>query len=334
MTADANPCRPVVTVVIPSWNTAAATLECLRSLESERPEPSFEVVLVDNASPDGTADRVRREHPEVTVVEHARNRGFAAACNAGWRVSRGRLVLFLNSDTTLGPGALANLVAAMDAESDVGLLGPRLTGRSGALQPSVRSDPTPGALLHQHTILRHARFLAGCESRYKMRSFGFDRRSDVPVLMGAALLARREAIEAAGPFDEGYFMYFEEADLCRRVRASGWRVVFDPAPTIRHSGGESRRRAGAEIEVAYVRSLLRYVARWEGDHRGRLFAALFLPAWWLRRMDRALRDAIGLVFATATGRAEAALRCERSLVQGLDLLTRRLFEVVRGATRS
>ena len=252
---------PAVTVVVPSYGTRDATLACLESLGRQEPTVTFETLVVDNASPDDTVDRVRRTFPDVRLLALDRNRGFAAACNRGWRESRGRAILFLNSDTVLGPTSLRDLLAALDAEADVAVVGPRLTGRTGALQPSCRSDPTPAALLHQHTVLRHLRLLGAAERRYKMRDFAFDRRADVPVVMGAALLVRREALEAVGAFDEGYFMYFEEADLCRRLRKAGWRVVFDPSATIAHAGGESSRRAGAAIEAAYVRSLLRYVRR-------------------------------------------------------------------------
>jgi N-acetylglucosaminyl-diphospho-decaprenol L-rhamnosyltransferase len=319
-----------VTVVVPSWNTADTTIECLRSLVAQR--PPVEAILVDNASEDGTTERVRAELPGVTVLAHRRNRGFAAACNSGLRAAHGRAILFLNSDTTLLPDAIARMLAALEAEPGVGILGPRLRGRDGEVQPSVRTDPSPGALLHQHTALRGLRFLGAREARYKMRAFGLDRRADVEVVMGAALLARREALEAAGAFDEGYFMYFEEADLCRRVRRAGWRVVFDPSSEIVHLGRESARRAGAAAEAAYLRSLLRYVRRREGAGRGALFAALFLPAWALRRLGLVLRDAAGTVLGAAAGRGDVAARRAEAAVRGVDLLTRRLFHVVAGAS--
>lgn len=318
-----------VTVVIPSWNTAEATLGCLGSLAAAA-DPGVEVIVVDNASGDGTVDRVRERHPEVRVVVHERNRGFAAACNAGWRVARGRFVLFLNSDTVIPPGALRDLVAAAEVEPRVGLIGPRLLGRSGGVQPSTRTDPTPAALFHQHTVLRHLRLLGAHESRYKMRGFDASRRTDVPVLMGAALLARREALEEVGEFDEGYFMYFEEADLCRRMRAAGWRVVFDPAAELTHTGGQSSRVAGAAAEVHYVRSLRRYLRRWAGPTRGRLLAVLFLPAYVLRRLERLLGDAVGAGLAMIRGRPDEADRRARSFSVGFEILTRRLFDVAGG----
>jgi GT2 family glycosyltransferase len=314
---------------VPSWNTADATLRCLDSLAAS--VTPLETILVDNASEDDTVGRARASHPDVAVIVHRSNRGYAAACNAGLRAVRGRAILFLNSDTTLAPEAPGRLLAALEAEPGVGVLGPRLRGRDGALQPSVRKDPSPRALLHQHTALRGLRFLRGHEARYKMRSFGHDERADVEVVMGSALLARREALEEAGPFDEGYFMYFEEADLCRRVRAAGWRVVFDPSAEVTHLGGESARHAGAFLEAAYARSLLRYVRRWEGRLRGVFFAALFVPAWALRRLLGTLRDGALALLGSATGRPDVAARRARDAGHGLDLLTRRLFHVVDGA---
>jgi GT2 family glycosyltransferase len=318
-----------LSVVIPSWNTADDTLRCLDSLPDGG--PGLEVILVDNASTDDTVDRVGRAHPDVRVIVMERNAGYAAACNRGCEAARGRMLLFLNSDTILNPETLDAMVAALESESDVGCVGPRLVGRTGALQPSTRTDPAPGALLNQHTILRHLRILGACEKHYKMRDFDFDRRTDVDVVMGAAMLLRRDAMDAAGPFDERYFMYFEEADLCRRVREAGWRVVFDPSAELTHTGGVSSRRAGADLEVAYVRSLLGYVKRWTGPVRGTLFAALFLPTYLVRRVELLCRDVTGFVLCVLAGRDEEADRRARSVEQGLDLLTRRLFEVVSGA---
>jgi GT2 family glycosyltransferase len=317
---------PDVTVVVPSWNTAVATGNCLRSLR-DVPDVRVETILVDNASADHTVELVRQGFPEVRVVVHDRNRGFAAACNAGWFRARGRFVLFLNSDVIVPPGALHALLEAGESEPRVGLIGPRLRGRTGEHQPSTRTDPTPGALFHQHTIVRHLRLLRACESRYKMRSFDASTRTDVPVLMGAALLARREALEEVGAFDEGYFMYFEEADLCRRMRARGWRVVFDPSPEMVHAGGASSRVAGAAAEVHYVRSLRRYLRRWSGPVRGRILAALFLPAYLLRRLERLLGDAAGAVIAVARGRTDEADRRSLSFRVGFEILSRRIFDL-------
>jgi len=319
-----------LSVVIPSYGTAAATLACLDSLEARRSEPTAEVLVIDNASPDDSAARIRERHPGVRLIEQPRNLGFAAACNRGWRESRGRAVLFLNSDTILAPDTLGDLLRALDAERDVGAVGPRLTGRDGRLQPSCRRDPSPGALLNQHTVVRHLRLFRRHERRYKMRDFAFDRRADVDVVMGAALLVRREALEAVGALDEGFFMYFEEADLCRRLRDAGHRVVFDPSATLTHTGGESSRRAGAAIEAEYVRSLLRYVRRRAGPI-GRLFPALFLPTWLVRRFELLAQDVLGGAVATLIGREAEADRRWRGAVMGFELVTRRLFEVISGA---
>ncbi len=294
-------------VVVVSYETRERTLACLASvLEVAAGDAvAASVVLVDNASQDGTARAARERFGErVEVVANGRNAGFGAACNQGAaRVPGARHVLFLNADTTVLPGALAGLVAALDGDAGAGAAGPAVVGDDGAPQPSVRGHPTPLALLHQHTALRFVRLGARAYERYKAPDA---REDDVPVVLGAALAVRRTDLDALGGFDERYFLYFEEADLCRRLAARGRRVRFVPGATVRHRGGASSDPRRGPALAWYLESLFRYVDRFHGIELGVLYRIAFKPLFLLRMATDALRDALTWLVRPAKRPAKSA----------------------------
>ncbi len=300
-----------LSVVIVSWNVRGLLGRCLASITQGAalsPEGTFglpggrtlEVWVVDNASSDGSAEMIRADWPGVNVVP-SENRGFAAGNNLGIARSRGRYILLLNPDAQVVGPALGVLLDYMDAHPDVGVAGPQLRYPDGSLQPSRRRFPTPLTGFFESTLLQRWFPRNHWLARYYVVDRPDDAESDVDWLVGAALLARREAAQQAGPLDEGYFMYSEEMEWCRRVKAQGWRVVYQPAAVVMHHEGRSSEQVVAARHIYFQTSKLRYYRQvhgraWAAALRGFLLATYGYEwavegAKWLLGHKRPLRAA-------------------------------------------
>jgi GT2 family glycosyltransferase len=256
-----------LSIVIVNWNVCDLLRQCLSSiLGAGCREPDagrVEIIVVDNASTDGSADMVRDEFPGVRLVVNAENRGFPAANNQGIAAARGRYVFLLNPDTEVESGALDAMISYADAHPDVGVVGPQLLNPDGSVQSSRRRFPTLLTGLLESTWLEpHAprRLL----ERYRVLDRPDDATQDVDWVDGAALMARREAIERVGPMDEGFFMYSEELDWCRRFREAGWRVVYLPEARILHYRGRSSEQVAAASHIHFQTSKVRYFRKYHG----------------------------------------------------------------------
>jgi len=229
---------PELSIVIVSWNVRDLLRGCLRSLYAAPEGRAAQVIVVDNGSTDGSAEMVEAEFPAVQLVRGSENRGFAAANNTGLALAQGRYVLFLNPDTEIIGAALAALLGYAAAQPDVAVVAPQLLNSDGSLQPSRYRFPTFATAFFESTWLEPIapRQLL---DRYYVRDLPEDQVCDVDWVRGAALLVRRAAIDAVGPLDEGFFMYSEELDWCRRFRDAGWRVVYLPTAQVIHHGGKS-----------------------------------------------------------------------------------------------
>ncbi len=275
---------PRLAVVIVSFEAREALLAALGSLRAHASAP-VETVVVDNASTDGSVEAVRRNHPAALVIANLENVGFARACNQGWRASKAPHVLFLNPDAEVGPGALEALVRVLDERPDVGAVGPRTRSPDGTIQVSTGPDLTLASEWAQRRLVRGVarrdpRAVAEAEARHA-------REHEPDWVSGACLLARRAALEAVGGFDERFFLYEEDADLCRRLRLAGWRVVFTPAAEVSHRLGHSMARAPRRARREYDRSHLLYYRRHNGAlARGalRLLLAARGAASWARAL--------------------------------------------------
>ena len=204
-------------VIIVSFNCRDTLRDCLRTL------PATRTVVVDNASADGTAAMLRAEFPNVTLIANDTNRGFAAACNQGIAATTELFVLLLNPDTLNPP--LAQLADFMQANADTGACGPRILNADGSTQISCRRFPA---------WWRMSLAELGIRNFYFIKNPG----TDVDQLIGACLMLRRAALDAVGTLDERFFLYFEEVDLCLRLRRAGWRVRFLSDATVTHLGGK------------------------------------------------------------------------------------------------
>jgi N-acetylglucosaminyl-diphospho-decaprenol L-rhamnosyltransferase len=247
---------PRVDVVIVAFESRECLLAALDALGSA---PSRGVVVVDNASSDGTVEVVRERHPQVRVIANAGNAGFSTACNQGWRAGQAPFVLFLNPDAEARPDAVEALANRLDARPELGIVGPLTRHADGTVQVSTGRDLTPWSEAGQRRLVRG---VAAREPGSLARAAALHARErEVDWVSGACLMARRATLDAIGGFDEGFFLYEEDADLCRRARAAGWRVLFTPAVEVSHQLGRSMARAPGPARLAYHRSHLRYYAK-------------------------------------------------------------------------
>jgi GT2 family glycosyltransferase len=244
-----------VAVVIVNHNTRNHLKACLASVRAERPT---EIVVVDNASEDGSGPMVRAEFPEVTLYTNATNPGFGAAANQAIARISLPYVLLLNSDTRLQTGVLMKLSTYLDQHSRAAIVGPRLLYPNGSLQPSCFPFPTPlHIFLEESNLGPLIRYIPVLRDHY-LRTWPHTYDRVVPWLMGGAIALRREAYEAVGGFDPSFFLYCEEVDLCYRLQQAGWQVHFTTAATIEHVGGASTSRKRAEMHHQFYASKLRY----------------------------------------------------------------------------
>lgn len=274
--------------VVVNYNARDHLLACVRSLRDDGAE---EIVVVDNASTDGSVAALRAADPDVVVVEAGVNLGFGAAANRGVAVSTGDPVAVMNPDVVVVPGTLGALAGRLAASARLGAVGPRIENPDGSWYPSARSFPSlADALGHAflHFVAPGNRF----SRRYKLLDWDHDSGRLVDWVSGTFVMVRREAFESVGGFDERYFMYVEDVDLCWRLRRAGWDVAYEPAGRVIHAIGASSELAPYRMIVAHHRSLLRFAATTASGPR-----RLLLPA-----------VAVGLAVRAGLACAQRALR--------------------------
>jgi N-acetylglucosaminyl-diphospho-decaprenol L-rhamnosyltransferase len=257
-----------LTIVVVSWNVRDLLRRCLDSVRpipnSQYPISSIEIIVIDNASTDGSAEMVRTEFPDVCLVANAENRGFTAANNQGLALSQGRHLLLLNPDTEIVGDALATMVGYMDDHPQVGALGPQLRYPDGSLQSSRRRFPTFATALVESTVVQEWWGDNPILRRYYMSDAPDDAIQPVDWVVGACLLVRRQAYEQAGGLDEGFFMYSEEMDWCRRIKDAGWEIVYLPTATVVHYEGKSSEQVVPARHIHFQSSKVRYFRKHHG----------------------------------------------------------------------
>lgn len=301
MTSDPSRERPDVSIAILSWNARRYLRRCLASLfnprdpdvlaaweragrpitDFPRESCSWEVIVVDQQSLDRSAQMVEEEFSGATLVRQAPNLGFAGGNNVAYRHARGRYFLLLNSDTTVRPGWLTELVDYADAHPKAGLIGPKLLNPDGTLQYSCRRFPSLGAGLFRHTPLEWLAPKNHFTADYLMQEWDHAEPRNVDWLSGACLMARREMIDAIGGLDDGYFMYFEDVDWAFRAHQAGWEVHYVPQPEVLHEVGRSSDRRPKRMIVMHHQSAYRYFrnhSRMGRNPAGRLVLAGGLAA--------------------------------------------------------
>jgi GT2 family glycosyltransferase len=278
-----SPAASRIAVVIVSYNTAALLARCLDAVLAQV-SPDDEVVVVDNASSDGSAALVRERYPHVHLVASADNRGFGAGCNVGIRATRSPYALLLNPDCELAPGSVDGLLAFMDSHPRAAVAGGRLRYGDGRFQHSAFRFPTLWQVFFDLFPLHWRLTESALNGRYPRDLDGKAFEIDHP--LGALMCVRRDAIDDVGPFDEDFFMYAEEVDWCLRFKHAGWEVWHCPTALAVHHGGQATRQNAGAMFVQLHRS------------RFRLFAKHY-PSWFslaaraivrLGMLERALRS--------------------------------------------
>jgi GT2 family glycosyltransferase len=278
--------RPTVSVVIVSWNTREILRDCLRTVYEQTQDVEFEVIVVDNASTDGSVDMIRTAFPQTLLLANSANRGFAAANNQGLEAAQGRYVLLLNSDTLVLDGALDKMVRFAEAHPEAAAAACRVLNPDRTWQPTCFLFPSALNLLIAALYLNKLFPRSRLWGRERMTWWdGLDSRA-VEVVTGCFILVRREAIEQVGVLDESYFMYGEEADWCYRFRKAGWKVLFTPDARIVHLGGVSSAQVKGPMCLQLRASLLLFLRKHRGPVSyvaGCAFVSLFfllrLPLW-------------------------------------------------------
>ena len=276
--------NPHLSIVIVNWNTRELLADCLSSVISgqlpltDHCQLTTETFVIDNASTDGSAAMVRERFPWARLIENAENVGFARANNQGIALAAGRYVLLLNPDTVVHPGALAALVAFMDAHSAVGACGARLLNADGSLQPACSPMLTPGREFWRLLFLDRL----WPRATYPITRWNTIKPRRVEVIKGACLLLRRKALDQVGVLDESYFMYTEEVDLCYRLAQAGWELWYVPAAAITHFGEASSRQIKEAMYLQLFRSKIQFYRKFGGEQQAQRFKRLLRLAYGSR----------------------------------------------------
>lgn len=268
---------PELEVVIVSHGAEALLRRCLRSLAEHPAGVSTRVTVVDSGSPDGTPDMVAREFPEVRLLRRD-NIGFSAANNLVLRDSDAGALLLLNPDTEVRAGALDAALARLRSEPRIGMVGIKLVTESGELDHACkRSFPTPLSALAHFTGVGRGEGSDGPLSQYRATHLDDDEAGEVDAVNGAFMLCRAEAVREVGLLDEGYWLYMEDLDWCRRFWDAGWKVFYEPAGVALHvKGGSSGRRRAPRQEIAFHRGMGRFYRRFDAaEHNPLLNAAVY-----------------------------------------------------------
>ncbi len=284
-----------VSVIIVNYNGFAFTHQCLESLFRFHTSDSFEVIIVDNNSSDGSQIELPKLFPQINFISLPENKGFGAANNVGAKVAKGNLLFFVNNDTLFIDESLGKLNEILSSQNDYGIVGPKLLNEDRSFQFSFGKFPTLG---NEHEAKRISNdFLLQSKEEVS---------SDHPIkkdwVTGAALMIKRELFETVGGFDEQYFMYFEDIDLCRRSSAKGFLSLYVPSVHLIHFGGRSYGNKDEQIVFEYRRSQLRYYDKHNSFLQRfivRIYIIIkFLPKMFVKTEKTLASNIIELVFLT------------------------------------
>ncbi len=283
-----------LSIVIVNWNVRELLRQCLSSVYRTTGDSlELEVIVVDNASSDGSVAMVREDFPQVHLIANAENLGFTRGNNQAIAQSQGRYVLLLNPDTEVVDDALTTMVCYMDAHPQVGALGPQLLYPDGSVQSSRRRFPTMATAFLESTVLQqwfpHNRVLR----RYYVRDRRDDEVQEVDWVVGACLLARRQAIEQVGLLDEAFFMYSEEMDWCRRFKERGWQVVYLPTAQVIHHEARSSEQVKALQHIQFQRSKVLYFRKHHGRWPAEVLRLFLLATYAYQLVLESLKWLVG-----------------------------------------
>jgi GT2 family glycosyltransferase len=287
-----------LSVVILNYNTRDLLHACLTSLraalaagqwrdvddESQPPAGrSCEVLVVDNASADGSADMVARDFPELRLIRSPRNGGYAFGNNLALERSRGRAVLLLNPDTELRPGALERLLEYLDAHPEAAIVGPKVLRPDGSLDLACRRS-FPTLAVSTYRMLGLSRLFPSSRrfARYNLTYLDPDQPAEVDAVVGACMLVRRAAIDEVGLLDESFFMYGEDLDWALRMKTRGWKVLYFPGVSVLHHKGAASKQQSERVTVAFYEAMAIFYRKHYAARHPRLVSLLVVGAIWAR----------------------------------------------------
>jgi GT2 family glycosyltransferase len=300
--------KPVLSIIIVTWNGKKYAEECLHSLVTRPLGVPTEIIVVDNASSDGTPEAIRAQFPQVHLIENDKNLGFAKANNIGLAASRGEYVCLVNSDVVIPPACMERMVAYMDANPTIGVLGPKMLSPDGGIGYSVMRLPTVWntlcCALGLHAVFPKSGWFGG----FMMSGYPYNSIDDVEVLTGWFWMVPRKALDQVGGLDEQFFMYGEDIDWCYRFLKAGWRVVFYPDAEALHYGAASSAKAPTRFYIEMRRANLQYFRK----HAGPIRTFGYRLATWLHEVTRILGYS-AIYSVSSARRPEAALKIKRSI---------------------
>ncbi|MEW6610833.1 MAG: glycosyltransferase family 2 protein [Patescibacteria group bacterium] len=259
-----------ISVIVVSWNSRRFLERCIKSVLKCAQNLTYEIIVVDNASSDGSADFVRDTFPTVNLIKLPSNTGFSHACNVGITYAKGSYLCFLNPDTELLNNALPHLVSFMDQHPRAGITGGMLQDPDGRVQYSIRSFPGPLIALGMMIKLHHIPIVKRLFYAYFKTDFNYMVAQQVDQVMGAFFVVRKLFLDQVGGFDERFFLWFDDVDLMRQAHESGWQVWYYPNARAIHWGAQSFSQVSSyENQKQFLKSLRQYIEKWHGS-----FAAL------------------------------------------------------------
>ena len=298
--------RSEISVIIVAWNCRQVLSDCLRSILAQVKPDTSEVIVVDNASSDGTAEMVRQHFPSVKVIESQGNLGFARGNNLGLEAATGEYVFLINPDVVVKEGTFARMMEYMKENPGVGMLGPKIVGRDGLVQRSCMRTPTLWNQLCRalalDSLTKKSRVFGG----YLMNDFRHDTLREVDIINGCFWLVRRTALEQVGSMDPQFWMYADDLDWCRRYTEAGWKVVFFPEVEAIHLGGVSSDNAPVFCFVQMQQADLQY---WRKYH-GLISYACFFLILYLSHAVRSTGSAL-LYMVRASSRSRMSLKFKK-----------------------
>ncbi|MCA9946337.1 MAG: glycosyltransferase family 2 protein [Anaerolineales bacterium] len=283
--------KPDLSIIIVSWNVRELLQNCLRSVFA-RKGLILQVVVVDSASTDGSAEMVAENFPQVELVACRENVGFPGGNNLGLERANGRFVLLLNPDTIVHGDALAKMVSYLEQKPKVGVVGPQLLNEDGSVQSSRRRFPTLRTAFFESTWLQPYAPQAVLDDYYA-RDIDDEETAVVEWVMGACLMTRQEVVAQVGGLDEAYFMYSEELDYCRRIHEAGWQVVYYPQAKVTHFSGKSSEQAVTQRHINFNRAKLRYFRKYHGRLAAGLLRLFLLKSYGWQLALEAIKGAVG-----------------------------------------
>lgn len=277
----------MLSILIVNWNTREHLRKCLETIWSFPPDGEWEVIVVDNASTDESAEMVASAFPDARLIRQSRNIGYAAANNIAFAAAKGDLLLTLNPDTEFADDSLSVAARKMSESPEIGALTGRFLNPDGTDQPNIRGFPRPLSVLFDVVGLAKLFPKSRVFGMYRMRYFDYDTESDVEQPMGTFIVYRKAAIDEVGTMDERFPIFFNEVDLLYRLHLAGWKIRYSPEIKVIHHGGESTKQVRKAMIWESHRSLIRYYRKWHVRPWNAVFFYLFFLMIYVGALIRA-----------------------------------------------